>query len=75
VQNAWSPKPSQLERNRAGDDVEVLHLGMRGVSASPLTSTRSVDRLQVRAFRDHFVVRLHRLLQMENASAAGAAVQ
>jgi hypothetical protein len=33
------------------------------------------DLVQVRAFRDHSVVRLHRLLQMENASAVGAAVQ
>ena len=33
------------------------------------------DLVQVRAFRDHSVVRLHRLLQMENASAMGAAVQ
>jgi len=33
------------------------------------------DLVQVRAFRDQSVVRLHRLLQMENASAVGAAVQ
>jgi len=33
------------------------------------------DLVQVRAFREHSVVRLHRLLQMENASAVGAAVQ
>ena len=33
------------------------------------------DLIQVRAFREHSVVRLHRLLQMENASLVGAAVQ
>jgi hypothetical protein len=32
------------------------------------------ELVQVRAFREHSVVRLHRLLQMENASAVGAAV-
>jgi anti-sigma regulatory factor (Ser/Thr protein kinase) len=33
------------------------------------------DLVQVRAFREHSVVRLHRLLQMENVSAVGAVVQ
>jgi hypothetical protein len=33
------------------------------------------DLVQVRAFREHSVVRLHRLLQMENASAVPVAVQ
>jgi hypothetical protein len=32
------------------------------------------DLVRVRAFRDHSVVRLHRLRQIENASAVGAAV-
>jgi len=33
------------------------------------------DLVQVRAFREQSVVRLHRLLQMENASAVPLAVQ